>query len=70
MIVVPAAIPDTTPVVPPIVATDVLLLDQLPTPPGLESVVVAPIHTVEAPVIAAGLPLTTNVASVGHPDTL
>jgi len=67
---VPFDTPETTPVVPPTVAIEVLLLDQLPTPPGFDSVISEPIHTEVGPVMAAGLPFTTNVTSEGQPDTL
>ncbi len=70
MIQVPVDTPDTTPVEPPTVATDVLLLVQLPTPPGLDNVISAPIHTLPGPAIAAGLPFTTKVARDGHPATV
>lgn len=61
MVAVPAPTPVTIPVDAPTVAIDVLLLVQLPTPPGLDKVVVAPVHTVIVPVFAAGEPFTANV---------
>ncbi len=62
----PVAAPETRPVDDPIVATVVLLLVHVP-PPTSVSVVVKPMHTLAAPVIAdgAGLTLATNVAR--HP---
>jgi hypothetical protein len=48
----------------------VLLLLHAPTPPGLLSVLVSPVHTLAVPVIAAGDPLTTNVAVVKQPATV
>jgi hypothetical protein len=50
-VVVPALTPDTTPVEDPIVATDVLLLVQVPPPVALLNAVVPPTHTVVVPVI-------------------
>ena len=59
---VPAATPVTIPEELPTVAIEASLLVQLPTPPELLKVVVAPVHTVVVPVMPAGEPLTTNVA--------
>ena len=63
----PAATPVTIPDVLPTVAIEISLLVQLPTPPVLLRVVVAPVQTVVVPVMAAGEPLTTNVETVLHP---
>ena len=60
----PALKPLTTPVLAPMVPTAVLLLLQAPIPPGLLRVLVNPLQTLAVPVIAAGDPLTTNVAVV------
>jgi hypothetical protein len=67
MVAVPGAMPVTIPVVPPTVATEVLLLVHAPTPPGLDHVVVAPVHTVIVPVLADGEPFTTKVAVALQP---
>ena len=52
IVTLPPAIPDNTPVAEPIVATPVLLLLQVPPPIPLIRAVVAPTHTLLAPVIA------------------
>ena len=52
MLVVPAATPDTMPVVEPIVATPVALLLHVPPAVLLASVIVRPTQTLVAPVIA------------------
>jgi hypothetical protein len=62
----PVTIPDTLPTA----AIDKSLLVQLPTPPGLDNVVVAPVQTVVVPVIAPGEPFTANVAKAEQPDTV
>ena len=58
MMVVPVVNPLTTPVPEPIVATIVLLLDQLPVPVTSFKVIFNPVHTLVGPVIAAGVLLT------------
>jgi hypothetical protein len=63
----PRAIPVTTPVVSPIVATLVLPLFQVPPPASL-SAIVAPIHTAEGPVMAAGNGLTVTVVVTAQPE--
>ena len=60
MVAVPALTPVTTPVPAPTVATAVLLLLHEPPPVVLDKIVVAPTHTVSAPVIGAGSGLTTK----------
>ena len=57
IVAVPAATPVTTPVPLPTVATEVLLLVQLPQPVASVSVVVAPTHTVVVPEIGATVSL-------------
>jgi len=59
MVAVPAATPVTIPVLP-MVATDVLLLLQVP-PPGHASVVVLATHTAAVPVIASGAAFTVTI---------
>ena len=63
----PGATPFTTPVVAPIVAVGVLLLVQVP--PGLASpnVSVDPVHTVDGPLIGAGVGFTVIGKVVAHP---
>lgn len=55
MSVLPAATPPTAPLVRPMVAKAVLPLLQTPPEELLFQVVVAPTHTLAAPVMAAGL---------------
>ena len=64
MVGFPAATPVTTPVAAPTVATDVVLLLQVPPAILLLSMMVAPAHTVEAPLIvpALGTGSTVTVA--------
>jgi hypothetical protein len=64
MVVVPAAIPVTTPVTETVPTAGVLLLH---VPDGLISVnvVVLPAHTAEAPLMAAGEPLTVTTIVAG-----
>ena len=62
ILVVPVTRPLTTPVVPSIVATVVLLLLQLPPVVALASVALAPTHVPDGPVIAAGVGLTVTTA--------
>ena len=61
MVVVPLAIPSTVPLVDPIDPTPAALLLHVPPVIGSLNVVVAPIHTALAPVIAPGLPLTVTI---------
>ena len=49
------------------VATPVLLLVQLPPVVALVSVIVVPIHTVDAPVMAAGVGLMVSTCVVWQP---
>ena len=62
ILVVPVTRPLTTPVVPSIVATVVLLLLQLPPVVALASVALAPTQVPDGPVIAAGVGLTVTTA--------
>lgn len=61
IIAVPAAIPVTTPVDEPIVATEGVLLVHVPPPGVLESVVVFPAHIIAVPKIPVGPALTETV---------
>lgn len=61
MIAVPAATPQKVPVPEPIVATEVLLLVQLPPESVLERVEQLPTHTRVVPVIAPGHKILTVV---------
>ena len=62
IVAVPVATPVTMPDVAPIVATDVLLLLQLPVPNVLLSVVVPPAHTVLVPeMVGSGVTVTIAV---------
>ena len=70
IVTVPAATPVIMPDVLPAVAMERSLLLQLPTPPGLLNVVVAPVQTLVVPVMPAGAPLTTNVETVLQPVTV
>lgn len=67
MVVTPAPTPVTTPVDEPMVATEVLLLLQVP--PGVTSarVMVEPAQTAEGPVIVAGNGLTVSTAVLIQP---
>jgi hypothetical protein len=56
----PGVIPVTIPVVEPMVATEVLLLFQVPPRVALLSVRVAPTHTFVVPVMAAGVAYTVT----------
>lgn len=67
MVTVPAATPATIPVVAPTVAVAVLLLLHVPPVVVELNVVTAPVHTVEAPDIAAGNGLTVTVAITRQP---
>ena len=60
MVTVPAARPVTVPEVEPMLAIDGLLLVQLP-PAVDDNVVPDATHTLEAPVIAAGVRLTVTI---------
>ena len=62
----PALIPATTPVVPPIVATEVLLLDHEPPAGAHDRTVEAPTQTLEPP-IADGAGFTVSGAVAKHP---
>ena len=65
MVVVPADTPETTPVLRPTVALDVEELRHVPPTEVLVSVVVAPMHTVLLPPIAAGkAPTVTEVTGL------
>ena len=67
MVTTPAAIPFTTPVDVPTVATDVLLLVQVPPPVASNNGVVEPGQTVITPVMPAGVRLTVAVALIKQP---
>ena len=67
MVVVPAETPDITPLVEPAVATDGLLLVQVPEPNASARVTVAPEQIGIAPVMGAGIVLTVNVAVAEQP---
>jgi hypothetical protein len=60
MVVVPDETPLTTPVVDPMVATEVLLLIHIPHAVASLSVVVAPVHTEEAPEMGATASVIVN----------
>jgi hypothetical protein len=64
---VPEVTPFTTPLVEPTVATEVLLLVQLPPNVASLKVRVELTHTAEPPVIPAGIELTVAVAVVAQP---
>lgn len=66
IVVEPRLPPVTIPVVRPMVATVVALLVQVP-PPLFDSVMLAPIHTAEAPDMADGSGLTVNVLVIAQP---
>ena len=67
MVVVPAATPVTTPVPPITVATDEVLLVQVPPALVLPRVVVKPAHTFMVPVMAAGNGLTVTAIVIWQP---
>jgi hypothetical protein len=68
IVAVPTVAPVMMPVVAPAMATEGLLLVQLPTPPALDSVVVVPVQNTAVPDIdGSGEPLTTNVPTAKHP---
>ena len=67
---VPAATPVTIPVVPPIVATNVLPLVHAPPEVPSESEVVAPTHAPGVPAIDAGTGFTVTVFDVVQPIPL
>ena len=67
MFVVPDETPFNKPVDTPMVATPVLLLVHEPPPVLLVNVIEEPTHTLEAPVIAAGLALTVKPATAIQP---
>lgn len=68
MVATPAPTPVTTPDVP-ILATNELLLDQVPPVVASLKVVVAPVHTLSVPVIGLsnGSGLTVAILVVKHP---
>jgi hypothetical protein len=68
--VVPPATPVTMPVDAPIVATDVLLLLQVPPVTVLPNVMAAPGQAVVAPVMAGGNALTVTITVAMEPDVL
>jgi len=63
----PIPVPVTMPEAEPIDATDGVALDQLPPVVAFDKVVVAPIETPDAPVIAAGDALIVIVVVLKHP---
>lgn len=62
MVAVPEAMPVTTPVDAPTVATEGLLLLHVPPAVASANVTVDPIHTAVLPLIADGRALTVNAA--------
>jgi hypothetical protein len=66
MVELPCTIPDTIPEARPTVATEVLLLLQVPVPPSLKEVV-EPAHTSAFPFMLPGDVFTVNVALAAHP---
>jgi hypothetical protein len=66
ILTVPDRTPVTTPDTPPTVATSVLLLVNVP-PPVPINVVVNPVHTVDAPIVAPGVGLTVIAVVVKQP---
>ncbi len=64
---VPGDMPTTTPVDASMVATDVLALFHVPPLIALESVVVAPWHTCDEPVMPAGNEFTVTTVLVKQP---
>jgi hypothetical protein len=67
MVTLPEAIPATIPAEP-TVATEVLLLLQVPPDVAVERATVPPEHTEDEPEIAEGSALTVSVATRTHPD--
>ena len=67
IVVVPELTPVTTPVVDPTVATDVLLLDQVPVPDASTNVVEVPAQSAVVPDIDAGNALTVTTAVALQP---
>jgi hypothetical protein len=67
MVARPAVMPDTTPLILPTVATDVLLLNHVPPLVAELNVVVAPEHIASVPVIAAGEATTVTTAVTKQP---
>lgn len=63
MVSIPALTPVIVPIVPPAVATDELLLLQVP-PPASVNVVVRPLQTTGVPEIAAGMGVTVKVTAL------
>ena len=66
MVAVPPPIPERTPEVP-IVATDILLLLQVPPAVASASVIVKPLHTTFGPVMGAGVGLTVMTVLAEQP---
>jgi len=64
---VPDATPVTLPVAEPTIATPVLLLNHVPPDVVFASVDIDPSHTLNVPVIAAGLAFTVIVSFLEHP---
>lgn len=67
MVGVPVPTPVTIPELVPAVACEVLLLLHVPPEVPSLNVIVAPMHTADAPVIAAGDGLTVIVAALTQP---
>lgn len=67
IIEVPALTPVTMPVVEPMVATPVLPLVHMPPPVASVTVVVAPMHALNVPPIAAGLAFTVTTVVALQP---
>ena len=67
MMLVPRATPLTTPVVLPMVAVAVVVLIQVPPATPSLSVIVAPTHTADGPVIAVGIVYTATVVLTLQP---
>ena len=67
MVVVPVAIPVTTPVPEPMVAMPAALLVQSPPPSASVRGIVPPTHTVVGPVMAGGMGFTVTGYVAAHP---
>jgi len=67
MMLVPRATPLTTPVVLPMVAMAVVVLIHVPPATASPSVIVAPTHTADGPVMAAGIVYTATVVLTLQP---
>lgn len=70
ILALPVAIPLTTPVEEPTVATDVVPLLHVPPPVALLRVVEPPTHSSAVPVFAPGAALTVTVATLRQPDDI